>query len=194
MKRRREKQNAQADAINSRLDFEEDLRRFAREQAGKLNQSMESLLSESSIAEILNKRPGTLSQLKALDSLRGDLPESFYLSLLATCAEQYEPEAEPLKHSWRSVRGEGAASHITITSPVPDSLLRNRTAIQSTDTLTPEQQALDQRLRDWRKAESEKLNLPLFFVLASTTLRSIVLARPQNLSQLRPSTASATRR
>jgi len=53
------------------------------------------------------------------------------------------------------------------------------------DTLTPEQQALDQRLREWRKAESERLNLPLFFVLASTTLRSIVLARPQTLSELK---------
>ena len=53
------------------------------------------------------------------------------------------------------------------------------------EALTPEQQALDHRLREWRKTESEKLNLPLFFVLASTTLRSIVLARPQNLSQLK---------
>ena len=56
---------------------------------------------------------------------------------------------------------------------------------QPAESLTPEQQALDQRLRDWRKTESEKLNLPLFFVLASTTLRSIVLARPQTLSQLK---------
>ena len=56
---------------------------------------------------------------------------------------------------------------------------------QPAETLTPEQQALDQRLREWRKAESERLNLPLFFVLASTTLRSIVLAHPQNLSQLK---------
>ena len=55
----------------------------------------------------------------------------------------------------------------------------------TTDTLTPEQQTLDQRLREWRKAESERLNLPLFFVLASTTLRSIVLTRPQTLSQLK---------
>ena len=52
-------------------------------------------------------------------------------------------------------------------------------------SLTPDQQALDPRLRDWRKSESEKLGLPLFFVLASTTLRSIVLARPQTLSQLK---------
>jgi ATP-dependent DNA helicase RecQ len=51
--------------------------------------------------------------------------------------------------------------------------------------LTADQQTLDARLREWRQAESEKLNLPLFFVLASTTLRNIVLAHPQNLSQLK---------
>jgi ATP-dependent DNA helicase RecQ len=59
------------------------------------------------------------------------------------------------------------------------------TTPEPTESLTPEQQALDQRLRDWRKAESEKLNVPLFFVLASTTLRSIVLAQPQTLAQLK---------
>jgi ATP-dependent DNA helicase RecQ len=58
-------------------------------------------------------------------------------------------------------------------------------AAEPAETLTPEQEALDQRLREWRKTESERLNLPLFFVLASTTLRSIVLARPQTLSQLK---------
>jgi ATP-dependent DNA helicase RecQ len=53
------------------------------------------------------------------------------------------------------------------------------------ETLTPEQQVLDERLREWRKTESERLGLPLFFVLASTTLRNIVLARPQTLTQLK---------
>jgi len=50
--------------------------------------------------------------------------------------------------------------------------------------LTPAQQQLDEALRAWRKSESEKMGLPQFFVLASSTLRSIVLERPQNLSQL----------
>jgi ATP-dependent DNA helicase RecQ len=52
------------------------------------------------------------------------------------------------------------------------------------EALTPEQQILDQRLRDWRKAESEKRGLPQFFVLGSSTLRSIVLLRPKTLAQL----------
>jgi ATP-dependent DNA helicase RecQ len=52
------------------------------------------------------------------------------------------------------------------------------------EALTPPQQALDQRLRDWRKAESEKLGLPQFFVLSASTLRSIVLEQPRTLAQL----------
>jgi len=51
--------------------------------------------------------------------------------------------------------------------------------------LTPTQQLLDQRLRDWRTAEAERLGLPQFFVLGTSTLRSIVLAKPQSLAELR---------
>ena len=51
-------------------------------------------------------------------------------------------------------------------------------------TLTPDQQQLDARLRAWRRSESEKIGLPQFFVLGTTTLRSIVLQRPRTLSQL----------
>jgi ATP-dependent DNA helicase RecQ len=73
-----------------------------------------------------------------------------------------------------------------VSSPASETFQRPRAATpEPAESLTPEQQTLDQRLRDWRKAESEKLNVPLFFVLASTTLRSIVLAQPQTLAQLK---------
>jgi ATP-dependent DNA helicase RecQ len=90
-------------------------------------------------------------------------------------AAQFVAEAERPLHPART----------SSTAELSETYTRPRTTAQPTETLTPDQQALDERLRDWRKAESEKLNLPLFFVLASTTLRSIVLARPQNLSQLK---------
>jgi ATP-dependent DNA helicase RecQ len=73
----------------------------------------------------------------------------------------------------------------TLTSPAEVFTRQRATTPDPTDSLTPEQQTLDERLRDWRKAESERLGLPLFFVLASTTLRNIVLARPQTLTQLK---------
>ena len=49
----------------------------------------------------------------------------------------------------------------------------------------PTQQALDQRLRNWRTTEAEKLGMPQFFVLGSNTLRDIVLKCPQSLADLR---------
>jgi ATP-dependent DNA helicase RecQ len=83
-----------------------------------------------------------------------------------------------------SASKKNGASAPGVSSKSPETFNRPP-APEPADTLTPEQQALDQRLREWRKAESERLNLPLFFVLASTTLRSIVLARPQTLSELK---------
>jgi ATP-dependent DNA helicase RecQ len=53
-----------------------------------------------------------------------------------------------------------------------------------TASLTPEQQLLDAQLRAWRKAESTRAGLPQFFVLGSSTLRSIVLLRPRTIAQL----------
>ena len=103
-----------------------------------------------------------------------------------TRIEENEPESAPRATPplrFRTGPGEGAAGHITINSAVPDA--RPRSLAPPTETLTPDQQALDQRLRAWRQSESEKLNLPLFFVLASTTLRNIVLAHPQTLTQLK---------
>ncbi|HEX3569659.1 MAG TPA: RecQ family ATP-dependent DNA helicase [Acidobacteriaceae bacterium] len=50
--------------------------------------------------------------------------------------------------------------------------------------LSREQQLLDQRLRDWRKAESERVGAPPFLLLGSSALRAIVLSRPRTVAQL----------
>jgi len=178
IKKKRQKESDLIDAVNHRQAFEEDLRAFVGAQSLKLNQHPSALLSEATISEILRVRPTSISELKNLDHLRGDLPESFYLSLLATCIEEYEPEAMPNKPS----------QHTLPTRPIPPTEMyvrERRSTPDPIDSLTPDQQALDERLREWRKSESERLGLPLFFVLASTTLRNIVLAHPQNLTQLK---------
>jgi ATP-dependent DNA helicase RecQ len=61
---------------------------------------------------------------------------------------------------------------------------RTHTATDPTADLTPDQQLLDAQLRAWRKAESERIGLPQFFVLGSSALRSIVLIRPKTIAQL----------
>ena len=71
-------------------------------------------------------------------------------------------------------------------SSTPTEFHRTRAAASDpTADLTPDQQLLDSALRAWRKAESERMGLPQFFVLGSSTLRNIVLLRPRTLAHLR---------
>ena len=45
--------------------------------------------------------------------------------------------------------------------------------------------SVDSRLRAWRAAEAERLNLPQFFVLGTSTLRNIAVERPRTITELR---------
>jgi ATP-dependent DNA helicase RecQ len=55
----------------------------------------------------------------------------------------------------------------------------------ATVELDASQAALDNRLRLWRSEQAAQAGLPSFFILADSSLRNIVLARPQSLDDLR---------
>jgi ATP-dependent DNA helicase RecQ len=80
---------------------------------------------------------------------------------------------EPLSAEGATYTNEAQTFHRTRTTPS-----------DPTVSLTPDQQLLDAQLRAWRKAESERIGLPQFFVLGSSALRSIVLIRPRTIAQL----------
>ena len=98
-------------------------------------------------------------------------------------AAHFAAEVERSPHSARSTTTPPLVA--SMPSPAETFLRPRASAPVPTGDLTPAQHLLNQRLHDWRKAESEKLNQPLFFVVASSTLREIVLARPQTLAQLK---------
>jgi ATP-dependent DNA helicase RecQ len=50
--------------------------------------------------------------------------------------------------------------------------------------LTPEGEALEQRLKEWRLAIAKKEGKPAFFIFGDSVLRSIAHARPRNLTSL----------
>jgi len=50
--------------------------------------------------------------------------------------------------------------------------------------MTPEQQALEKRLREWRKAEAAKTGKPAFIVFSDSVLINIVHAYPQTINDL----------
>jgi ATP-dependent DNA helicase RecQ len=182
----------------------ENLRTWRKAEAAKTGKPAFMVFGDSVLHNLVLTTPKTISKLLTVSGIGQDKADRYGADIIAICRAETsvnlvrdKKEASPRPSPERSrerverfshfVRtAEDVTSRSIATSPTTDTFTRPRIiAPEPADSLTPEQQQLDLRLRDWRKAESERLNLPLFFVLASTTLRSIVLACPQNLTELK---------
>ena len=192
--------------------LEANLRNWRKAEAAKTGKPAFIVFGDSVLQNLVIACPTTLSELHTVSGIGPEKADRYGADIIAICRSEptidttaapspnrrtpSAPSSRPRKDA--SSRPKAAhfaaeaerpphfSSRATTAPETVETFTRPRsTTPEPTDTLTPQQQALDQRLREWRKAESEKLNLPLFFVLASTTLRSIVLACPQTLSQLK---------
>jgi ATP-dependent DNA helicase RecQ len=182
--------------------LEQRLREWRKAEAAKTGKPAFIIFGDTVLDAIVRAHPTTLSQLRNISGIGPDKADRYGAAVIALCTSQPVPaehrsvsptnrakqtrprlsESEsqsesiprPIRH--RDTRSEYPGE--TFTRPRPASS-------DPIEALTPAQQALDQRLRNWRSSEAEKLGLPQFFVLGSSTLRSIVLARPQTLSELK---------
>ncbi len=127
--------------------------------------------NSSSTAPHTNRQSPTPARLQASEAASQG-PKARHIP-----AQAAGPGVRPVK----SQSAEGATHNLT----APAEFHRTRPeASDPTAALTPDQQLLDAQLRAWRKAESERIGLPQFFVLGASALRSIVLTRPKTLAQL----------
>jgi ATP-dependent DNA helicase RecQ len=190
--------------------LEAALRAWRKAEAAKTGKPAFLVFSDAVLNAIVLRRPATISALLQISGVGPRIADTHGASVIAICrsgesSETTSARSRPRPTSLRQSSGPAELfkntssqqdrsdvaatmnpSRTTPTSTPTETFTRPRaTTLEPTEALTPEQQILDERLREWRKAESEKLNLPLFFVLASTTLRSIVVARPQTLTQLK---------
>jgi ATP-dependent DNA helicase RecQ len=186
--------------------LEANLRAWRKAEAAKTGKPAFIVFSDTVLKNLVIAAPKNLSELRTVSGIGPDKIDRYGAEIIALCRNEAAPKifanAKPKSNGGNSPMpnlpkeassrpersGVERPLHFgsaATSSGLVETFTRPRPAPEPTETLTPEQQALDERLREWRKTESEKLNLPLFFVLASTTLRSIVLARPQNLTQLK---------
>jgi ATP-dependent DNA helicase RecQ len=175
------------------------LRAWRKSEAAKTGKPAFMVFSDAVLNNIVIARPKNISALLQVPGVGPRIADTHGATIIALCRdESIPPSPSPFEKKSFTKTPPQPASNKTATgyretngasaprmNSVAETFTRPRTVSEPTEELTLEQQALDQRLRDWRKAESERLNLPLFFVLASTTLRSIVLAQPRNLTQLK---------
>jgi ATP-dependent DNA helicase RecQ len=194
-----EREQTAAVYTSEQRSLETSLRIWRRSEAAKTGKPAFMVFSDSVLHSLVVARPKTIPELHTVSGIGQEKAGRYGADIIAICRSEVTVSLAPGKKEsssrpkWsESERPPHLAStaqdwshHRTNTASAESHARPRHAAAEPTDTLTLEQQALDQRLREWRKAESEKLNLPLFFVLASTTLRNIVLAHPQNLAQLR---------
>jgi ATP-dependent DNA helicase RecQ len=179
-------------------DLDARLREWRKAEAAKTGKPAFIVFADAILHAIVLASPTRIPELLQISGIGPEKADRYGAAILALCnaqpvpgdygtpsastpkpalraAQPSQPRFEGLEAKPRS--GKPSAPAQSMKRPVKDA--------DPTENLTSEQQALDLRLREWRRVEAEKLGLPQFFVLGSSTLRSIVLTRPQSLTQLK---------
>jgi len=178
----------------SQKELDARLREWRKTVAANDGRPAFFVLTDAVLSSIVLATPKSLSALSTLPGIGPEKMDRYGAAICALCNSRTVP-GEFGDTSIKPERPIAMKSKHTAkpTSPMEERAIepaevfhRHRaTEVNPAESLTPDQQVLDQRLRDWRKAESERLGLPLFFVLSSSTLRNIVLLRPRTIAQLK---------
>ncbi|WP_263365716.1 RecQ family ATP-dependent DNA helicase [Edaphobacter bradus] len=179
--------------------LEQRLREWRKAEAAKTGKPAFIVFGDSVLEAIVRSCPTNIDSLLNVSGIGPEKADRYGAAVIALCTSQPVPAEYGITVTPSRTKRASSRSPASKPEPRPtrnhqqialeqpaETFTRPRAADSNpAEALTPAQQALDQRLRDWRKFESEKLGLPQFFVLGSSTLRSIVLARPQTLAQLK---------
>ncbi len=145
------------------LDLQLDLKRWRAATASEAEVAPFSIIQDKVLQEIALSRPTHIGELRLVPGVTSEVVKKFGVDICRVINDGYVAERAGQDR-------------------VPG--LKRPTRDEQPDTLNPDQQVLEARLRAWRKSESERMGLPQFFVLGTSALRSIVLERPRTLAQL----------
>ena len=190
----------------SQENLEAALRAFRKQEAAKTGKPAFIVFGDAVIASIVLANPQNLTELQTVKGLGPAKIEQYGAHIIAICRNPDQdaipvhtapksPKQKPLsslakgggppvvvappRQQWinpNTPNSTNAQAPVRLTEPKPADPAR---------TLNPTQQALELRLRDWRKLESEKIGLPQFFVLGTSALHTIALETPTTLDQLK---------
>ncbi len=194
--------------------IETALKAWRKAEASRTGKPAFIVLPDRTLAAIAFASPQNLSQLLTVPGIGPDKSEKYGAELLALCRNANtssipegvfdpRPVSRKERRDWVQPTHQPGRPSSPAASPPAGALSSGLPQRQGKPVsrshppappnsqrevapiLTPDQQALDQRLRDWRTAEADRMGLPQFFVLGASTLRSLVLKRPGTLAELR---------
>ncbi len=180
--------------------LEARLRDWRKAEAAKTGKPAFIVFGDAVLRNLVIAAPQTIAELITVSGIGPEKADRYGAELVALCrdiddstsASAPAKTAPPRPRPSSSARTIDAVDERHAPSEVPTFTRQRAPQPDAEVSLTPTQQALDVRLRDWRKVESAKLGLPQFFVLSSSTLRDIVLIHPKTLPQLRTITGLST--
>jgi ATP-dependent DNA helicase RecQ len=174
--------------------LETRLREWRKSEAAKTGKPAFIVFGDGVLHNLVVAAPQTISQLLEVSGIGQDKADRYGADIIAIFRESATGTAASSPAKPRSTQAPRSApvEAKPISQPrphepgPPEPASRSRSPqIVLAEALSPDQQALDSRLREWRKSESEKIGMPQFFVLSASTLRAIVLAQPRTLDHLR---------
>jgi len=181
----------------------EQLRAWRTEQARPTKTPAFMILADAVMRSIANANPQNLTALNAISGMGPSKVDRYGAAILAVCrgespAPQNSPSSEPKTKqkpsspratqpslpSQSSLLQPSSLSKTPITGSAVRPAPRPTPPPQHPAELTAAQQALNDKLRDWRKQQAAQAGLPSFFILSDTALRNIALAEPRSLADL----------
>jgi ATP-dependent DNA helicase, RecQ family len=190
-----DKAEAVAAYTPAQKDLDQRLREWRKAEAAKTGKPAFIVFSDAILTAIVQACPTTIPALLNVSGIGPEKADRYGAAIVAICTSMPIPLEYGAPDKPKPVRSQPRAKASAPSTSSSNGISREKTSetfqrpravpSEPTETLTGDQQILDQRLRDWRKAEAEKLGLPQFFVLGSSALRSIVLLRPQTIAQLK---------
>ncbi len=171
-------------------NLEASLRAWRKQEAAKTGKPAFMVFGDAALAALAVAAPKTIPELMTVSGFGPAKVEAYGAAITAICRN---PDGDALPLVAAAVRRESVAREPEVArrveAPVATFHRERATAVPAANDpgreLDAGQQELEIRLRAWRKTESEKMGLPQFFVLGTSTLRSIVLLRPRTVGQLK---------
>jgi ATP-dependent DNA helicase RecQ len=181
--------------------LEKRLRDWRKAEAAKTGKPAFIVFSDAVLSNIVQAQPTTLAELQRVSGIGPEKSDRYGAAIIAICRSgestsdsRYSDSDAPSSPAPKDVSFRAKARRAA--AEEPPHFARNSTPVnrepppithspQPEEALTPDQQLLDTRLRAWRATEADRLGLPQFFVLGTSTLRSIAVERPRSLTELK---------
>jgi ATP-dependent DNA helicase RecQ len=162
----------------------EQLRGWRTETAKPTKTPAFMILGDAVLRAIAHANPQNIASLSSVSGMGPSKVDRYGAAIIALCRNE-NPSPAQTPHPTpapRPLRASSAPAQIK--SAVPKAHTITQPPAQPAE-LTPAQQSIDDRLRDWRKQQAAAAGLPSFFILSDTALRNIALATPRSLEELR---------